>query len=71
MRQIGVRIGDLIDVEIPRAGDMRAEKLRLAVLGLVRQVFRRVEHNQVWLAQFRGEPFGRDKRFHLTDPLRE
>ena len=71
MRQIGILIGDLVDVEIPRAGDVRFEELGFTVLVLVGQVFRGVEDQQPRLTQFGREKFGCDKRTHRVSlPVR-
>ena len=45
MRQLSIRIGDLVDIEIPRAGDVSADELGRSIFRLVRQVFRRVEYH--------------------------
>ena len=42
------------------------EELGVPVLGFVRQVLRRVEHHEVRLAEFPGQPVGRHQRFHAS-----
>ena len=64
MRQVGVLIGDLVDVEIPRAWDMGGQELRLSIAVLVRQVFGGIEDDQVGLAELPGKPVGRYQRPH-------
>ena len=64
VRQLGVLIGDLIDVKIPRARDMGGQELRLSVAVLIRQVFGGVEDDQVGLAEFPGKPVGGYQRPH-------
>ena len=53
------------------AGDVGAQELGAAVLWLIRQVFRRVEHDEVGFAQLRGQPFGRYQRTHVQPHRRK
>ena len=62
VRQRRRMIGDRVDVEIGRAGDMLLEKLRPAVALRRRQIPGGVENDEVARPEVRGEPVDLDER---------
>jgi hypothetical protein len=62
MRQVGGGIGDAVDIEEHRAGNVAGEIFSLRVAGRVGHVPAAVEHNQVGIAEVAGQPVGGDER---------
>jgi hypothetical protein len=62
VRQVGVLVGDFVDVEEMGARNVPGQEPGAAVPGFVGQVFRGVEHQHAGLAKVFGEPGRRDQR---------
>ena len=56
MRQIGTVVGNLVNIEKPRAGNMRLDVFFLSVASGLRQIPRAVEYAEIWVFEMRGEP---------------
>ena len=66
VRQARLGVGDLVDVEEARAGDMRRRELGAGVAPRRRHVPARVEDAQVRRAEMRGQPVGRDQKLWIA-----
>ena len=66
MGQVGALVGNLVDIEEARAGDMGRLILCLRIAAHVGQVPRGVEDAQVGVLQMGGEPFCRNQRFRIV-----
>ena len=69
MRQVGVGIGDRVDIEKTSAGNVRGPKFGQPVLGLVGEVFGSVEHNEIAPAERTREPIRRNQAAHTVLPV--
>jgi len=65
VRQRRLGVGDLVDVEELRAGDVRPGIFRLRVAACVGHVPRGVEHPHVGRAQMIGQPAGGDQKLRV------
>jgi hypothetical protein len=65
VRQIARLLGDGVDIEEHRAGDVAFEKLGPPVAAGGRHVPRRVDHADARRVQVRGQPVGRDQRLRI------
>ena len=67
MGKLGVLVGEFLEVEEARAGNMRVGKQRAGIGVFGRQVETRVEHGEIGLAQLGREPGSVHQRLHGND----
>ena len=61
VRQIGVGVGDIVNVEKPRARNMAEAEFGQPVAAFVRQIFGGVKNHQIGIGGVFGEPGGGDQ----------
>jgi hypothetical protein len=61
VRQVGAGIGDAVDIEEDRAGNVAGEVVRLCVARGIGHVPAAIEHHDIGVAKMGGQPVGGDE----------